>query len=437
MAEIFCMNYAGELCKKGGMTMARFLCLLMVFATWVFTTYPSSVVCAQELRLGAIFPLTGPLAYEGNANFRGVELAIEAQNEKGGILGRKIKLVTADAPDPKGGAAEAERLITLEKINLIMGTFSSSISYSASEVANKYSVPYFEVNAISDVLTERGFKYFWRTGTKGSDFAQMVADFSKEALPPMLGISLNKLRIAIANEDTLYGTTNTKYLEKTLPAAGLTNIVAKESYSSKSVDFSSLIIKMKAMKPDVFMVSSYTADAILLVRQAKEMGFNVKVWQGMGAGYGQPAFAKALGKDSDYILDVNVPSTYINRKVVPGLEDFMRRYQKKYGEAYEGILSQYSYTGAVAVLDIIRRAGSLEADAIARAAWDIDIPSWSTPVGWGVKFNGPGQPQPGQNGRAFPYISQWKNEQEQVIWPPKARYTDPILPMPTWKERGR
>jgi branched-chain amino acid transport system substrate-binding protein len=225
-------------------------------------------------------------------------------------------------------------------------------------------------------------------------------------------------------------------LEKILPAAGLTNIVAKESYSSKSVDLSSLVIKMKAMKPDIFMVTSYTADAMLLVRQAKEMGFNVKVWQGMGAGYGQPAFAQALGRDSEYILDVNVPSTFINRKVVPGLDEFMRRYQKKYGEPYEGILSQLSYTGAIAVLDIIKRAGSLDVDAIAKAAWGTDIPSWSTPVGWGVKFNGPGQPHPGQNARALPYISQWKNKQQQVIWPMKARYTDPVLPMPTWKERG-
>jgi branched-chain amino acid transport system substrate-binding protein len=93
--------------------------------------------------------------------------------------------------------------------------------------------------------------------------------------------------------------------------------------------------------------------------------------------------------------------------------------------------------GAMVAFDVIRRARSLDAEAIAKAAWETDIPEWSTPSGWGVNFFGPGKPHPGQNARSFAYILQWKDMKYQVIWPAKAKYAEPALPMPSWDNRGK
>ncbi len=394
--------------------------------------------CAQGLKLGVILPLSGVVAHEGNESLKGIKIAVDLQNEKGGLLGKKIELVISDAPAAKEGAGEAERLITREKVKIIMGTYSSSVCSAASEVANRYEVPYFEcVAAVSDAITERGLKYVWRLTPRGSNFIDVAADFYKEVLSPKLGIPIDKLRVAIAHEDTLYGTTTAKYAKETLPKVGIANIVAVEAYSSKSVDLSSLLLRMKDAKPDIFIAASYTPDAILLLRQAKEVNFNVKVWQGLGGGYGTPDTYKALGKDLNYVMNTEYAPVHINKSAVPGAEEFQKRYQEKHKEMLVYPVPQTAYMGTLALFDIIKRAGSLERDAIAKAAWNTDIPLWTTPSGWGVKFFGPGKPHPGQNSRSFMYLTQFKDGTQHVLWPKKAQYSEPVIPMPTWAEKAK
>jgi branched-chain amino acid transport system substrate-binding protein len=411
--------------------------LELFFVVTIFFLFPQNA-CSEDIKVGVIFSLSGPHAQPGNECLQGVELAAEVQNERGGIGGNKIRLVVADAPDPKAGAGEAERLTTIEKTKIILGTLSSPLSMASSEVTNRYQVPHFELSATSDSITERGYKYFWRICCRASDFARMVVDFTKEVTASKLGMAPEKLRIAIAAEDSIYGGTILNFLDELMPPAKLTNIVAKERYSARAVDLSPLIMKIKAAKPDVLLAASYTNDGILMLRQAKELGLNVKAWHGFGAGYGDAVFGKALGKDSDYILNVGYcPPNYVNKNALPGLEDLVNRYQKKYGQPLLSVYPAATYMGAMVVFDIIRRAGSLDAEAIAKAAWETDISEWSTPSGWGVKFFGPGKPHPGQNARSFAYILQWKDVKYQVIWPAKANYAEPALPMPSWNNRGK
>jgi branched-chain amino acid transport system substrate-binding protein len=194
---------------------------------------------------------------------------------------------------------------------------------------------------------------------------------------------------------------------------------------------------MKAAQPDLFMAASYTPDAILLLRQAKELNFNVKVWQGLGGGWGTPDTYKALGKDLNYILNTEYAPVHINKNAVPGADEFHKRYQQKYKEPVLYPVPQTAYMGTLALFDIIKRAGSLEHEAIAKAAWETDIPLWTTPSGWGVKFFGPGKPHPGQNSRSFMYLTQWKDGSQHVLWPKSAQYSNPVIPLPTWQERDK
>jgi branched-chain amino acid transport system substrate-binding protein len=422
--------------KKGDQTMRNIFKLTVVLVVLACVMAYPYEARTEELKIGVILPLSGLMAHEGQESLSGIELATETLNAKGGLLGKKVKLIISDAPDAKAGAGEAEKLITQENIKLILGTFSSGICYSASEVANRYKVPYFEVAAgIADTLTERGLKYFWRITPRASNYAQVVSEYTKEVTAPKLGIPPNKLRIAIAYEDGPYGTQTVKDLDRIMPTFGLTNIVAKEAYSAKGVDLSSMLLKIQAAKPDLFLSISYAPDAILIGRQAKELNFNPKAWQGFGGGWGSPSLYEALKNDLNGIFSTEFAPVHINKAVVPGAEDFHKRFKEKYNRPLESSIPQTSCMAATVVFDIIKRARSLDPEDIAKAAWKTDIPIWTTINGWGVKFNGPDQPHPGQNSRAFMYNTQWKNGEHRVVWPLKAKYADPVYPLPSWKER--
>ncbi len=124
------------------------------------------------IKIGTIFSRTGPLANLGLESWRGAELARIVQNQQGGILGKKIVFVNGDAVDPKTAVSEVERLCTVEKVSVILGSFSSSISLAASAKADQHKVVYWELGAVGDEITKRGLKHVFRTCPTGSDLGR-------------------------------------------------------------------------------------------------------------------------------------------------------------------------------------------------------------------------------------------------------------------------
>ncbi|MBW1911979.1 MAG: ABC transporter substrate-binding protein, partial [Deltaproteobacteria bacterium] len=120
------------------------------------------VIAADRVKIGALFPFSGPLALLGQETFNGATIAVDIVNEKGGIWGKQIEWVKGDAVDPKKAMTECERLISVKGMKIIFGTYSSSRSYAASQVAERNKVIYWEQGAIADPITERGFKYLFR-----------------------------------------------------------------------------------------------------------------------------------------------------------------------------------------------------------------------------------------------------------------------------------
>ena len=110
-----------------------------------------------EPRLGALFPFSGPLAPLGDEGFRGLEMAVEERNAQGGLFGRPIRLAKGDATDPAQASAEARRLIGVEKVGALFGTYSSALALPASQVAELQGLCYLELLAVADALTAHGF----------------------------------------------------------------------------------------------------------------------------------------------------------------------------------------------------------------------------------------------------------------------------------------
>lgn len=332
---------------------------------------------ADVFRIGALYPLSGPMALLGTHDMNGVELATEIFNERGGVKGKKVQLVKADVPTTDAARSEAERLINVEKIDVMFGTYSSSLSFVASAVTEKNKKIFWETGAIADNITQRNFKYLFRTCTQASDFGYAAADFIMKKLAPDFKIGLKDLKVAIAHEDSLYGTSVMAAASKRLKQNGV-NVVAQESYSKTVTDLAPIVMKFKMLRPDIILTTCYTNDAILWSRQMREMNLNVKAFVGSGGGHGVLDFAKATGKDSDGVFSADFPLVKdpktLDAKLDPPLKTVFERYKKKFGD-YPDLHAMSAFTSAwVFYTQVLAKTASLDPEAVKKAAYKIDIP---------------------------------------------------------------
>jgi branched-chain amino acid transport system substrate-binding protein len=402
----------------------------------------------SELKIGTVFPMTGAMALLGLEQYRGTELACDLVNERGGIpgVGTKIKLVVGDAKSEASVAAtEAERLITLEKVDILIGTYSSGLAYTASEVAEKYKKIYWEVGATADSIVERGYKYIFRPQVIASaNQGALPPKFTEEVICPKMGKKPGEVNYAICTENTLWGRTVMAWGSKEAIARGF-NLVATETYSYKATDLSAVITKLKAAAPDILHVAQYISDGILFWRQAKELDFNVKMMIGTGAAHGLPDFYEALGKDADYIMNFDpAPPGFFNPAgLTPEARELLDVYLKRWQAKYGRLPLTHSNMGFMhtwwLLTDVLPRCwkkyGSFDPDSIRLAALETDIPDGASTIIYGCKFAPPEHPWAGQNLRAHMVGMQWKDGKLNVVWPQKYAIVDFVFPLPTWKER--
>ncbi len=370
---------------------------------------------AADIKVGALYPFSGGLALLGDESFRGLELAVEEANAAGGLKKGKIVLVKGDAVDANQAVGEARRLTSVEGVKVIFGTYSSSLSLAATQVTELAKVPYFELGAISEPITERGFKYVFRTNPTAKGFAKTMVDEIIDVIAPTLKMDPKAIKVGIIHEDSLYGQTVAGYQKARATERGL-KIVEVLPYPATSVDISSVILRLKGSGVDVVLHTAYQNDAVLFFRQAKEMGFRPKAVIGAGGGYSMMDTAKAAGFDNiEGALDVDFPQYYTNAKAAPGIDEFVKKYQAKYGMPPRSGHSLANYAGAKVFFQVLDNAKDLSADAIRAAVMAIDVPEGKTPTGWGAKFA-----ENGQNQRAAPILMQWQGGKLVTVSPKDA-----------------
>ena len=385
-------------------------------AIWAVMGLLASTAHAQQsIRLGALYPFSGPLALLGDESYRGLELAVEERNAAGGLRQKKIELAKGDAVDPNQAVGEARRLTSVEKVSAVFGTYASSLSLAATQVAELAGVPYFELGAISDPITERGMKYVFRSNPTARDFAYQMVDAVADTIAPALKADAKSLRIGIIHEDSLYGQTVAGHQKKRIQERGL-NLVETLPYSANSVDLSSVILRLKGANADVVLQTSYQNDTVLFFRQMKDQGLRLKAIIGAGGGYSLKDTAKAVGfENMDGALDVDFTQYKTNPRAAPGIDDFVKRYQARYNMPPRSGHSLANYMGAKVFFDALDKAKDLSADAVRAAVLAVDIPIGRTATGWGVKFD-----EKGQNTRVSPFLMQWRGEDLVTVAPPEA-----------------
>lgn len=408
-----------------------------VGAATLSTPFVRRASAAETAKLGVLLPLSGPLASLGNDVMRGFELAKNLVNEEGGVFGQEAELVVVDVPSSTEATSQATRLVTSDGVKVIMGSYASSISFAASQVAERNKVVYFEQGAVADDITARGFKYLFRFIYPASDLGGGAAKFMLGTIAPKLGIANADLKVALLYEDSSYGTAVGESARAVLGEAGV-NIVDATSYSYKTTDLSSMVQRYKQLQPDVLIVCQYTPDGILFWRQAREAGLSVKVMIGNGGAHNVNEFADALGDDVNGVLNAGT-SVYINKDgLTPEAATLFERFHSEHEARHDGRKAS-AHTGMgfnamwTVLKDILPAAGSMDTQAIREAALALDKPIGSTIVGWGVKFD----PETQNNTRAFPTFDQWQSKAIKTVAP------DPFgiaqikgVPLPGWGQRG-
>jgi len=292
------------------------------------------------------------------------------------------------------------------------------------------------------VLENRNLKHVFRPQPSGSRFGGVSMDFIAHNAREKLGKDPKDLRVAIIHEDGAYGVDVARGNESGAKKAGF-NVVLKEGYSATAPDLSALITKLKRARPDLIFHTGYNPDITLFHRQARENGLKFSALIGHGAGYGVYAKLKeGLGKDVDYLFNVDPISIWNTNKQVlnpnlPPLIDMVgEEYQKAKPEttirsAHVGMAASNCYVFFTEVLPrAIKKYGGIDADALRKAALDVDLPDGGTMLGFGVKFAGEETSVAGQNLRAFPVITQYIDDKAYVVWPKSQAQREAVLPLP-------
>lgn len=393
-----------------------------------------------EIKIGVILPLSGKLAETGADLKRGIEFAVEQINAQGGIKslgGAKIKVIYGDsAGKPETGAAEAERLITQEKVVALVGAYQSAVTKTASEVAERYGVPFINPDSTSPMLTERGYKWFFRVTPHDAMFAKQHVEFVNW-LNEKFG---NKIkRIAIIHEDTEWGVSTAKAWKEYFTEAGY-EIVKVISYHAATVtSLDSEVDALKAANPDLVLVAAYVSDAILFVQTCKLRDFNPLAILAQDAGFINPVYIAQVGKDGYYIFSREVFNWDLF-EVNPKLKELNEKYRAKYGVDLNGN-SARDYTAMWVLYYALEEAGKkaspkdLKAfrEALREALANLELSKDQIIMPWdGVKFD-----EKGQNilGRGIIVQMMPDTGKYHTVYPPDVATREPIFPMPKWSER--
>ena len=396
----------------------------------------SGAPAADNVKIGVIMPLSGNSASAGQSAVAAMELAARIVNESHpeikniplaataglpNLGGAKIELVVADHQgNPSEGQSQTLRLITQEHVAAMLGSYQSSVSFTATAVAERYGIPFVVGDSVAANITSRGFKWIFRTTPVATDFAnnymQFLGDLKKEGHPAT--------NVAVVYENTDYGTSVAGTVREAAKSHGI-NIVADIPYNANAPDVSPQVLQLKEKQPDAIIFISYTADTILYMKTMKGLDYLAPMVIGDDSGFSDPAFIKAVGDISQGVINRSAwdigaegSATYLINEM----------YKKKTGHDMDDT-SARDMQATLVLADAINRAGSTKPEAIRKALQETDLKPDQLIMGYkGIKFD-----ETGQNTLAATYLIQLIGDHYVAVWPPRSAQHALVYPLKGWK----
>ena len=413
------------------MTITRRNVLLGATATAVFTPFVARAQ-APEVVIGLLYPFSGAAAQQGVDSQKAYEAALDVINNPHdfdlpmakdaglpGLGGAKLRLVYADHQgDPQKGRAEAERLITQEKVCAIVGTYQSAVAVTVSQTCERYQIPFLSADNSSPSLHVRGLKFFFRAAPHDEMFSKAMFDFFE--VMKKKGTKIETL--ALFHEDTIFGTDSANAQIKLANERGY-KIVADIKYRSNSPSLSAEVQQLKAANADVLMPSSYTTDGILLIKTMAELGYKPNAIVAQAAGFSEKALYDAVGDKLNGAITRGSFSLDLAAKR-PMVGKINAMFKEKSGKDFNDLTSR-QFMGLLVMAEAINRAKSTDGEKIREALVATDIPGEQTIMPWKrVKFD-----EMGQNNDADPVLLQYVGGKFVTISPSQAAVAEAIWPM--------
>jgi len=368
------------------------------------------------IRIGASLSLTGTYAKLGKNQHEGYKLCEKDLNAKGGLLGRKIEFVVYDDQSTPATAVRLyEKLITEDKVEGVMGPYSSPVTEASVNVTEKYK----KVMVAPLAATTSIFK---RPPDKKRHYVFMVISPAEVYLEGLIDTAAKRglKTVAVVNEDTLFSKAAASGAVELAKKRGM-QVVFQEAYPKGNTDFSALLTKVKSLNPDVIAAATYFDDAVALTRQMRELDVNPKAY-GVTVGGDLPEFYDTLKTSADFIYGA---TQWEHVLPYPGNTEFFEAYKKEFGHE-PSYHSTAGYAGCLIYTEAVKRAGSLDADRVREQLFKLEMRTVF------------GEYKVDQDGFQVAHkmvTFQWQEGKKVVVWPDELAQGKPRFPTPPWNQR--
>lgn len=307
------------------------------------------------IKLGEFASLTGKEAVFGQNVNKGTRLAIEEANAAGGVLGRKLELVTEDDQSKPGESATVvKKLISRDKVVAILGEITSGRTLEAAPVAQAAKIPLISPGATNVEVTTKG-NYIFRVCFIDDFQGTVMAKFARE--------SLKLKRVAILSSvSSAQSVGLAKYFRERFVAGGGT-IAAEQKYGEGDKDFRAQLTAIKAAKPDAIAATGFYTEAALICKQARDLGLNIPIFG--GDGWEAPELIEIGGKA---VEGTYYASHYSSASTAPEVADFVKRYRARHNGETPDSMAPLAYDAVMILADALARAGSTDSAKL-RAAF--------------------------------------------------------------------
>jgi branched-chain amino acid transport system substrate-binding protein len=373
---------------------------------------------AAAVKIGIVLPLTGAEAKFGEIEKRSFEMAVDEINKQGGIKGEMIELIVEDDTGrPEVGRSVAEKLINKDKVVMLGGGYSSSVTFAVAGVAQQNRIPFLVNTGSADKITTSGWDYVFRLNPPVSEYAGAIESLLTEVVKPET--------VVILHENSLFGTSGAKSFEETCTKLGY-KVLLKQGYEAGGIDFKPVLISVKKLNPDIIYMVSYIMDASLLMKQAKELKLTPKMFIGGAAGFTMPEFMKNAGVASEKVISATLWYQSLN---YPGAMQYFINYKARHKDDTEYHGAE-AYAAAQIIADALIRAKSFNPDDIKQALSE----TYAMTVFGPVKFISYDK---FKNQNKLPtYVVQWINGKLELVWPSNIATKEFVYPvdwLKTWK----
>lgn len=376
------------------------------------TGWTARARAVEPLRMGFAVSQSGNLADSGELFKRGVDLWKESINARGGLLGRPVEIVVYDdRSDPATAARLYERLITGDKVELLLSPWGSASCATASAVAEKHKRVFLNAGGASESIHLRGFKYVFQSAPAIGAYVSGVA--------PMATRHGFKT-IAVVSRDYPAARDMSKALEKIAAENGL-KIDSVEYFPAGTTDYSSNIARVRQANSDIWIGIGYPNEAIEMVRQFRAVNYLPKMF--IHNGPAQDDFVAATGKDGEYVIAISLYEPVLKTE---GNAEFVAAHKAKY-KSEPGYYAAFSYQGATVLERAVTKTGSFDQDKIRETLTTFETDG----VMGHHKVDPKTYVQIGLKG----LLDQIRGGKREIVWPDDLKTADAVLPMPSWDKR--